>query len=77
LHLAEAVAMLLAHPNFKGGYGAAKAAFQALNFFVAKGIRPHTSYQFTQPIAGDQRDCWAMAYDHCMKSVMDRPGVMP
>jgi hypothetical protein len=77
LNLAKAVAMLLAHPNFKGGYGAAKAAFQALNFFVAKGIRPHTSYQFTQPIAGDQRDCWAMAFDHCMSSVMDRPGVMP
>lgn len=64
LNLAKAVLMLLAHPNFTGGYSAAMAAFKALDFFVVKGLTPHTSYQFVQPIAGDGRDCWRIALDH-------------
>lgn len=75
LNLAKAVAMLLLHPTFQGGYGAAVAAFQALGFF-AKGLTPHTTYQFVQPVAGDQRDCWAMAFAHCMQRVLAVPGVL-
>lgn len=63
-NLAMAILMLLAHPNFSGGYAAAAAALKALNFFVVKGLTPHTSYQFVQPIAGDSRDCWRIALDH-------------
>lgn len=77
VNLAKAIAMLLLHPDFTGGYGAAKAALQALGFFVAHGIRPHTAYQFVDPVPGDLRDCWAMAYSHCMDSVLATPGVMP
>lgn len=76
LTLGKAVAMLLLHPTFQGGYGAAVAAFAALGFF-GKGLTPHTTYQFVQPVAGDGRDCWAMAFDHCMTSVLARPGRMP
>jgi hypothetical protein len=64
LNLAQAVIMLLAHPTFDGGYSAAVAAFHALDFFVVKGLSPHTSYQFVQPIANDARDCWRVALDH-------------
>lgn len=66
LSLAAAIGKLLLHPTFEGGYGAAKAAFQALGFFVGEQITPHTSYQFVQPVPGWQRDCWAMGFDHCM-----------
>jgi hypothetical protein len=64
LSLATAILMLLAHPSFDGGYAAAEAALKALDFFVVKGLTPHTSYQFVQPIANDIRDCWRIALDH-------------
>lgn len=72
LNLTKAVAMLLLHPDFKGGYGAAVAAFQALGFFVGHQITPHTSYQFVQPVPGDSRDCWGMAFDHCMTLALSK-----
>ena len=62
--LAVAVLQLLATPTFGEGYAAAMAAFKALDFFVVKGLSPHTSYQFVQPIEGDPRDCWRIALDH-------------
>jgi len=62
--LAVAALKLAANPSFSGGYSAAVAALKALNFFVVKGLTPHTSYQFVQPIAGDPRDCWRVALDH-------------
>lgn len=71
--LTMAILMLLAHPNFKGGYAAAKAALQALDFFVVKGVTPHTSYQFTQPINGDPRDCWELARGHMADMVARLP----
>lgn len=71
--LAVAVLMLLAHPTFSGSYGAAVAAFQALDFFVAKHLTPHTSYQFVQPIEGDSRDCWRIALDHSADIVTRLP----
>lgn len=73
LNLAEAVLMLLAHPNFSGGYAAAVAALKALDFFVVKGLSPHTSYQFVQPIANDSRDCWRVALDHSNEIVATLP----
>ena len=47
-----------------GGISAVVAILDALNFFVIKGISPHTSYQVVQPRAGDPRDCWRMALDY-------------
>jgi len=73
LNLAEAILMLLAHPNFDGGYSAAMAAFKALDFFVVKGLTPHTSYQFVQPIAGDPRDSWEIARAHTADMVARVP----
>lgn len=64
LSLAVAALKLAANPSFSGGYSAAVAALKALDFFVVKGLTPHTSYQFVQPIAGDIRDCWRIALDH-------------
>lgn len=62
--LAVAALKLAANPSFSGGYSAAIAALHALDFFVVKGLTPHTSYQFVQPIANDARDCWRIALDH-------------
>lgn len=73
LSLAEAVLMLLAHPNFSGGYSAAIAAFHALNFFIIKGTGPHVRYQFTLPIADDPRDCWELAREHTADLVARLP----
>jgi hypothetical protein len=73
LSLTEAVAMLLLHPTFSGGIAVAEAAFKALDFFVVKGLTPHTSYQFVQPIVGDSRDCWRIALDHSADMVARVP----
>jgi hypothetical protein len=72
LNLGEAVLMLMASP-FSGTYAAAVAAFHALDFFVVKGLSPHTSYQFVQPIANDVRDCWRIALDHSADIVRRLP----
>lgn len=47
----------------KSAEGAVFAILDAMIFF-GKGLTPHTSYQFVQPVPGDPRDCWAMALDH-------------
>lgn len=73
LSLFEAVLLLLAKPSFSGGISAAEAGFQALDFFVIKGVTPHTSYQFTQPISGDSRDCWELAREHAADLVARLP----
>lgn len=73
LNLAEAVIMLLAKPSFNGGYSAAVAAFQALDFFIINRLTPHTSYQFVQPIEGDSRDCWRIALDRSNDIVRTLP----
>lgn len=73
LSLTGAILALLAHPDFTGGFAAAAAAWQALDFFVVKGITPHTSYQFTCPIAGDPRDCWELAREHMADLVARLP----
>jgi hypothetical protein len=63
LGLAEKVADLVPNP-VEGGVAAVTAILDALDFFVLCGLTPHTSYQFTQPVAGDPRDCWRMALDY-------------
>lgn len=73
LNLAMAVVDLMATPTFEEGYGAAVAAFKALDFFVVKRLTPHTAYQFVQPIAGDSRDCWRVALDHSADIVRQLP----
>jgi hypothetical protein len=73
LSLGMAVLMLAAHPTFSGGVAAAKAAFEALDFFVVKGVTPHTSYQFTHPIDGDNRDCWELVREHTADLVARLP----
>lgn len=71
LSLGEAVLMLALKPSFNGDIAAAKAALQALDFFVVKGLTPHTSYQFVKPIDGDPRDCWELARLH-MADLVER-----
>lgn len=66
LNLAAAVFQLMAKPSFSSGYSAAVAAFKALDFFVVKQTGPHVRYQFTQPIDGDQRDCWQLLLAHAI-----------
>ena len=63
LGLAEKVMELLPDP-IHGGIAAVNAILDALDFFVIHGLTPHTSYQFTQPVAGDPRDCWRMGLDY-------------
>jgi hypothetical protein len=73
LSLTEAIFLLLLKPSFTGGYAAAKAAFQALDFFVVHGINPHTNYQFSLPIQGDSRNCWELAREHIADLVARLP----
>lgn len=70
-NLAKQVLKILPNP-LSGGLAAAEAALGALDFFVVKGITPHTSYQFLQPIAGDPRDCWRVALDY-LSSLANKP----
>lgn len=73
LNLSKAIAMLLLKPSFTGGWAVAKAAWEALDFFVVNRITPHTSYQFIFPIPGDNRDCWRIALDHIRDIVASVP----
>lgn len=63
LPLATQLGKILTQP-LQGGLGAGVAILDALNFFVLTGLTPHTSYQFTHPIPGDPRDCWAIGLQH-------------
>lgn len=73
LSLMGAVLQLMAHPDWNGTEAAAIAAFQALDFFVVKGITPHTSYQFIRPIPNDPRDSWEIARQRMADLVARRP----
>lgn len=56
--------LLMSQPNWTGDVGAVEAALGAFDFFAVEGITPHTSYQFIQPIPGDDRDAWRIGLDH-------------
>jgi hypothetical protein len=62
---------LAIHP-IRGPLDAVKAGLSALDFFAVHGLTPHTTYQFIEPIAGDQRDCWRVALDYLF-SLGNRP----
>jgi hypothetical protein len=48
----------------KNAWAAVNAVLDSGLFFVVEGIVPHTSYGTCQPIAGDQRDCFRVAFDY-------------
>ena len=58
------VLLQLSKNPIPGGVAALRAVLDAGMFFIVSGIRPHTSYQFTIPVAGDPRDCWGLALQH-------------
>lgn len=73
LNLAKQVANLVLSPTWHEGVGAYKAAMAAVDFFILKGLSPHTTYQFIQPIDGDPRDCWQIALQHMQDIVASVP----
>ena len=42
-------------------------------FFIKEGLTQHMSCQTVQPIAGDPRDCWRIAFDY-LSSIGQNPG---
>ena len=54
---------IVTHPG-TGIPSAYHAIIDALKFFVLELLAPHNEYQVIQPVAGDPRDCWAIACDH-------------
>lgn len=73
LTLAEQVAKLVLLPSFSSFEGAFGAAWQAAEFFIAKGLSPHTTYQFVQPRAGDTRSAWDHALWHSADMIARLP----
>lgn len=73
LHLAEAILDLVATPSFKEIQGAFGAAWNAAKFFIGQGLAPHTTYQFVQTRAGDNRSAWDQALWHTQDMVANRP----
>lgn len=73
LHLAEAILELVATPSFSEIEGAFGAAWNAAQFFIFKGVSPHTTYQFVQPRANDQRSAWDHALWHSADMVARLP----
>lgn len=61
--VAKVFKLVTSQPNWTGDLALVEAV---LNFtiFAFKGLTPHTSYQFVQPIAGDPRSCFQIAIDH-------------
>lgn len=73
LALAKQVWNLVTSPTWREAVGAFDAAWDALQFFVVKGLTPHTTYQFINPIDGDPRDCWQIALQHMRDIVASVP----
>jgi hypothetical protein len=66
LTLFEAVASLALSPSFSKFEGAAGAAINAARFFIIQGLSPHTTYQFVQTRANDNRSAWDQALWHAV-----------
>lgn len=77
LTLAAAVLLLLARPDFEGGYAAAVAAFKALDFFVVKATGPHVKYHQTQMIPGNPRDSFELGRLHINDLIYRRQPIFP
>lgn len=73
LHLAEAILKLVATPSFSEIEGAFGAAWNAAKFFIGQGLAPHTTYQFVQTRAGDDRSAWDQALWHTQDMVANLP----
>jgi hypothetical protein len=73
LTLAEQIAKLVLSPSFSEVEGAFGAAWNAAEFFMVKGLSPHTTYQFVQPRAGDPRSAWDHALWHSADMVARLP----
>jgi hypothetical protein len=65
LTLASQIAKLVLTPSFAEVEGAFDAAWTAAQFFIFKGLTPHTTYQFLQPGLGDSRDSWEIGRAYC------------
>lgn len=73
LTLAEQVAELVLLPSFSKFKGAFGAAWNAAQFFILRGVSPHTTYQFVQTRANDSRSAWDQALWHTQDLVRNRP----
>lgn len=73
LLLAEQIAALVLTPDFAKIEGAFGAAWNAAKFFIFQGLSPHTTYQFVQTRAGDERSAWDQALWHTRDMVANIP----
>ena len=73
LSLAKQILALVSSPSFSEITGAFDAAWTAAQFFIFKGLSPHTTYQFLQPKLGDARDSWEIGRAYCADLVARQP----
>lgn len=73
LTLAKQLLQLITSPEWDEVEGAFDAAWTAAQFFIIRGLSPHTTYQFLQPIAGDPRDSWEIGRAYCADLVARQP----
>lgn len=77
LTLAKQILDLVSSPEWDEIEGAFDAAWTAAQFFIFKGLSPHTTYQFLQPKAGDPRDSWEIGRAYCADLVARQPRAFP
>lgn len=77
LTLAKQILELVSSPSFAEIEGAFDAAWTAAEFFIFKGLSPHTTYQFIQPKAGDPRDSWEIGRAYIADLVARQPRAFP
>jgi hypothetical protein len=77
LTLAAQIAKLVTSPSFAEIEGAFDAAWTAAQFFIFKGLTPHTTYQFLQPGLGDSRDSWEIGRAYCADLVAHQLRAFP
>lgn len=77
LALAKAIFNLVSSPSFSEIAGAFDAAWTAAQFFIFKGLSPHTTYQFLQPKVGDGRDSWEIGRAYIADLVARQPRAFP
>lgn len=77
LALVKAIFNLVSSPSFPEVEGVFDAAWTAAQFFIFKGLSPHTTYQFLQPKAGDPRDSWEIGRAYVADLVARAPRALP
>lgn len=73
LSLAKQIFKLVSSPSFPEAVGVFDAAWTAAQFFIFKGLSPHTTYQFLQPGLGDPRDSWEIGRAYIADLVARQP----